>query len=176
MTNTMTIPTAIISDAAQERRIRKALARQSYCVLATTSGRGNGHAAGVIYEFVDDTLYVHTMRTSRKARNVASNPNVGIVVSVRRMPVGPPFSVQFQATADVLAMDHPHIVGLLANGRLRKISGHGALDDPEGCFLRIRPLGTVHSYGIGVSVLGLIKDPLHAGARVVALSPLDASR
>jgi Pyridoxamine 5'-phosphate oxidase len=145
------------------------LARRSFCILASTSARGQSHAAGVIYEFVDGALYVHTMRSSRKARNILANPSVGIVVPARRLPVGPPFSLQFQATADVLSMDAPQIIELLDSKRLRAISGHGALSEPDGCFVRIVPTGLVHSYGIGVSVLGLIKDPLHAGGRSTRL-------
>ena len=66
-------------------------------------------------------------------------------------------------------MDDPEITGLLERGLLKKTSGHGALDEPDGCFVRIEPLGRIHSYGIGVSTIDLVRDPLHAGARSVAV-------
>jgi Pyridoxamine 5'-phosphate oxidase len=165
-TTTSVLPnTTSDSEIAQTRRITKVLSRRSFCVLATTSPSGNSHAAGVMFEWADAAMYVHTMRSSRKARNVTANPSVGIVVPTRRLPVGPPFNVQFQATATLMPMDDPMIPTLLANKHLRKISGHGALTEPDGCFLRIVPQRAVHTYGIGVPISGIIKDPLHAGAR-----------
>jgi hypothetical protein len=110
------------------------------------------------------------MRSSRKGRNVLGDKRCGVVVPVRRIPVGPPFTVQYQALAQVLAMDHPEILALLEDGKLKAISGHGALDEPDGCFLRVEPRGSIHTYGIGVSVMGVARDPLHAGARSVAPS------
>ena len=80
-------------------------------------------------------------------------------------PVGPPFTVQFQATATIVSMDDATIRRLLGERKLAATSGHGALTEPDGCFLRITPTSVVHTYGIGVPVRGIIKDPLHAGAR-----------
>ena len=58
---------------------------------------------------------------------------------------------------------------LLAAGHLSTVSGHGALDEPDGVFVRITPDRRVHTYGIGVSTLALARDPLHVGARTVEL-------
>ncbi len=167
MTSTIdTSPVALTeADPEQVRRIAKIVARRSFCVLATTSAAGRSHAAGVVYDWADGALYVHTMRSSRKARNVAANSRVGIVIPARRLPVGPPFTVQFQADATVVAMNDPEIETLVAGRRLRRTSGHGALDEPDGCFLRITPGPTIHTYGIGVPVIAVAKDPLHSGAR-----------
>jgi nitroimidazol reductase NimA-like FMN-containing flavoprotein (pyridoxamine 5'-phosphate oxidase superfamily) len=148
-----------------------AIARRSFAVLSTVSDRGFPHAAGVVYASVDDTLYVNTHRTSRKARNVAVDDRVAVVIPVRTLPVGPPFNVQFQGRAEVLAMDDPEITALLARGALKKITGHGELDEPDGCFLRIRPNRRIHSYGLGVSALAVARDPLHNGARTVERPP-----
>ena len=137
--------------------------------MSTVSTAGFPHAAGVLYVAIDDTLYVHTMRSSRKARNVGTDHRVGVVVPVRKLPVGPPFTVQFQGRADIVAMDDPEILGLVETGRLKKISSHGELDEPDGCFLRIRPTGIVHTYGIGVSTLALVRDPIRNGPRSVRL-------
>lgn len=156
-----------LDDPAQLRRVRRRLERRSFAMLSTVSPSGFPHAAGVVYELVDDRLYVHTMRSSRKARNIAADPRVAVVVPDRRMPVGPPFSIQFQARAGVVAMDAPEILALLDAGRLGGIAGHGALDEPDGCFLRILPNRMVHTYGIGVSALAVARDPLHVGPRSV---------
>jgi general stress protein 26 len=165
-----TIATIATHDPAQAKRITKILARGSFCVLATTSAAGHSHAAGVVFDWADSSMYIHTMRSSRKARNIADNPHVAIVVPARRLPVGPPFTVQFQATAAIVSMTDAIIRTLLADGMLTNTSGHGALDEPNGCFLRITPASVVHTYGIGVPVTGIIKDPLHAGARATIWS------
>jgi hypothetical protein len=165
MTNTRQ---PLAADPVQSRRIQRVLRRSSFCVVATTSTRGASHAAGVLYDYIDGALYVHTMRSSRKARNIAANSRIGIVIPTRRLPVGPPFNVQFQATAELIAMDSPHITSLLDHRHLRSISGHGALNEPDGSFIRIVPTGTIHTYGIGVRLRGVIRDPLHAGDRHIA--------
>jgi hypothetical protein len=77
--------------------------------------------------------------------------------------------VQFQGRAAVLAQDDPEIVALVADGSLDGITGHGELDEPDGCFLRIVANGPVHTYGIGVSALAVARDPLHVGARSIDL-------
>lgn len=148
--------------------VRRAIARRSFCTIATTSPSGHSHAAGLLYAAVDDALYVSTMASSRKARNVAANPSVAVCIPVRRLPVGPPSSVQFQARAEVLALDDPDVLALAAAGRLQAVTGHGELELPGGCFLRVTPNGRLHTYGLGMSLLRLLRDPL-AAAGVVDL-------
>ncbi|CAA9380756.1 MAG: hypothetical protein AVDCRST_MAG66-258, partial [uncultured Pseudonocardia sp.] len=112
------------------------------------------------------TLYVHTHRTSRKARNVATSGRGFVCIPVRRLPVGPPSSIQFEATVEVLEADDPSVVALVADGSVKPITSHGELDDPDGCFLRITPTGTLHTFGLGMSLRRLMRDPLHAAGRV----------
>jgi len=150
--------------AAHLRRTLAAIERRSFAVLSTVSPAGFPHAAGVVYDNVGPTLYVHTMRSSRKARNLAADGRLAVVVPVRRLPVGPAFNVQFQGRGTVLAMDDPEILELLRAGELTTISKHGALDEPDGCFLRIEPSPRLHTYGLGVSLLAIARDPLHVGA------------
>lgn len=172
MTNLIeTHPAASTVEPTQTKRITKILARRSFCVVATTSPSGHSHAAGVVFDWADGAMYIHTMRSSRKARNIAANPNVGIVVPARRLPVGPPFTIQFQATATILSMTDATIRRLLAERKLTTTSGHGALDEANGCFLQITPAGAMHTYGIGVRIIDIIRDPLHAGARTTGWSP-----
>ena len=160
-----------IHDPRQQARVRGVLRKGSFAVVSTVSPAGRPHAAGVVYDTVpgEDALYVHTMRSSRKARNIADNDHVGVVVSVKRLPVAPPYTVQFQGRAELIEMDDPRIEALRGAGHLKAISGHGAIDEPDGVFVRIEPNRRIHTYGIGVSTLALARDPLHVGARTVEL-------
>ena len=155
------------NDPEHRRRVERAIAGRSFAVLSTVSDAGFPHAAGVVYAADGTDLYVSTMRSSRKARNIAADDRVAVVIPVRRLPIGPPFNVQFQGRASVLDVDDPDITRLVAAGTLSGITKHGELDEPDGCFLRIRPTATVHTYGLGVSALAVARDPLHVGARSV---------
>lgn len=169
MTSTTALHTTSDSDRlvhADEKLQRKILAtieKKSFCTLATTSPAERSHAAGVIYEHVDGQLWIHSLRTSRKARSIAANPHVGVAIPFRRLPAGPPFTIHFQARAEIVAMDSARVLALLEAGKLSAIAGHGALDLPEGCFLVVEPVGSVHSYGLGARVIDLIRDPLNSG-------------
>lgn len=141
-------------------RVTKVMGKRSFCQLATVSQANRPLAAGVVYNAIGTTLYVNTDRSSRKARNIADNPHVGVSIPVRRLPVGPPALIQFQGIAKVLPNDDHEIVELLEAGRLKGITGHGELDRPGTCFLRIAPVRRINTYGLGMSLLQLARDPL----------------
>ena len=150
----------------QRKAVRRAIARSSYCTLATASGANRPHVVGVMYAAVDDDLYVATLGNSIKVRNVRENERVAVCIPVRRFPVGPPFSVQFQGRAEVLPADDAEVVRLLDAGRLKRITSHGELDDPHACFLRVTPRRRVATYGIGVPLRTVLRDPIHASRSV----------
>lgn len=172
-TNTLDRPhdaePAEMLDAEQAARVRRAIRSRSFAMLSSVSPAGFPHGAGVIYVPCNDELYVHTSRSSRKARNIAADGRVAVVIPVRKLPVGPPFTVQFQGRAEVLAMDDPTVRPLIDAGTLKAITSHGELEMPDGCFVRIRPSDTVHTYGIGVSALAVARDPIANGPRSVRL-------
>lgn len=148
-------------------QVVRAIARRSFCMLATTSPSGRAHVAGVLYQAIGTTLYVNMSRDGRKARNIADNPYVAVSIPIRRLPVGgPPSTVQFQGRAEILGFDDPDIVRMVGAGELKNITSHGELDYPDGCFVRVTPLGRITTYGLGMSLLKLIRDPLHAGGTV----------
>ncbi len=167
------IPTLAISPADQHRLrtlVRRVIAKQSYCTLATASSANRPHVAGVLYAAVDGELYIDTFATSRKARNVATNPLVAVCIPIRKYPFGPPFSVQFQGRAEVVDTDDPRINELLAAGSLKPILVNGGLAEPSGCVLKITPGPRVATYGLGVPLRQLIRDPL-SGSRTVEMRP-----
>ena len=136
--------------------------KRSFATLATTSSEGWPHAAGVLYGASGGSLYVSTMRGSRKARNVIDNPKVAVTVPVRRSPVGPPSTIIFQSTARVLDLDDPGLQAAAATGELKSVTSHGELELPGGVFIEVALPRKVVTYGLGMSLLSLMRDPMHA--------------
>lgn len=146
--------------------VTRALGKRSFCLLATVSPADRPHAAGVLYQAVGTTLYVSTDLTSRKARNIGHNSRVGVNIPVRRAPFGPPSLIQFQGTAEILENDDPEITRLVEAGRLKKITSHGELERPGTCMVRITPARRLNTYGLGMSLIQLIRHPLDAAGYV----------
>ncbi len=143
------------------------LQKRSFATLSTVSPAGFPHAAGVVYELVGEHLYINTLRTSRKARNVASSGRGAISVPVRRVPVGgPPSTIQFQATAELVDVDDPSIASLIEQGHLKALTSHGELELPGSVFVRIALPRTIHTHGLGMSLRALIADPISASGVV----------
>jgi general stress protein 26 len=142
------------------RAVDKAFAKKSFMTLATSSSADRSHAAGVIYAAVDGILYVGTNMRSRKVRNIEANANVAVCIPVRRLPVGPPATLMFQGTAEALGRDDRALRALLDSGRLKRLTSHGELDDPDNWFIKITPKGKVHTFGLGVPLRALIRHPL----------------
>jgi general stress protein 26 len=162
--------------ARQLALVRRAVAKNSFCVLATSSARHRAHAVAILYAAVDLTLYFLVGNDTVKARNVRENPHVAVCIPVRRYPFGPPMAVQFQGTGEVLAVDDPQVRALVEAGKLKRITGFGALETPGACFLRVTPRGRISTYGLGVPLTRLLGD-LSAGSRSVDLpSPPEPPR
>ena len=166
-TTTTTAHAVPAADVERHRRIvRKAIAGRSFAMLATSSAANRPHVAGVMYADTPHGLLVSTSGDSVKARNIRQNDRVGVSIPVRKVPVGPPFCVQFQTTAEVLAVDDPLVRELLGTGALKVITGHGELDLPDSVFLRLRPPRRVVTFGLGVPLLSVVRHPLEAGRSV----------
>jgi nitroimidazol reductase NimA-like FMN-containing flavoprotein (pyridoxamine 5'-phosphate oxidase superfamily) len=162
---TMITATATQDRAADERQrqiVRKAIAKQTYLTLATASAANRPHVAGLLYAEADGALYMSTHSESVKARNVRENNRVAVTIPIRRYPFFPPLSVQFQGAAELLAPDDPRLTALIAAGKLKAVTTHGELDLPGGCFIKITPNRRIVTYGLGVSIIQFIREPLNA--------------
>ena len=161
--------TSLAFDPARQLHIiRRAIAKNSFCVLATASAKNRPHAVAILYAAVDLDLYFLVGGATVKVRNVRENPNVAVSIPVRKHLFGPPMAVQFQGVGQVLAADDPHIKELLEAGRLKHIASFGALKTPGVCFIKVTPHRRIFSYGLGVSLFRLLRD-LSQGARSVEL-------
>ena len=142
--------------------------RRSYAVVASTSDAGRSHSAGIVYARSGSALYFSTLRTSRKARNIAANPHVGVTIPIRRVPVGgPPSAIMFQARAELVESTDPVLLDTVASGDLKAIIGHGELDLPDGVFVRVALPRRIHTYGLGMSLWSLVRDPFNAAGVTV---------
>ncbi len=150
----------------EPRAVLEAVQKRSFATLSTVSSAGRPHVAGVLYEAVGTSLWVNTLRTSRKARNVAHEGRVAVAIPIRRLPIGPPATVQFQAKAELVELDAPEVRALLERGHLASITGHGELDLEGGCFIRITPGRRWVTYGLGLSLWRWIRGPLAGGGAV----------
>jgi hypothetical protein len=174
MTNTQHHSPSSTADALHRpdaAGVAAAMEKRSFAMLSTVSPAGIPHAAAVLYEIVGSAMYVNTSRNSRKALNVAANGRVGVCIPIRRFPVGPPSSVQFQARAAVLDLDDPAITAAFAAGELSSLTKHGELDLPDDCFLLIALPRRLATYGLGMSIRTLVKDPLGAAGVVETSVP-----
>jgi len=163
---TMSSSTTTANHHPDPTAVLRSISKRSFATLATTSPTGRPHCAGVVYEVVDDALYINTLRTSRKARNIAAESAVALCIPVPRVPVGPPSTVHFQSTATLLDVDGPEISALLARGALTSLTSHGELELTDGCFVRVDLRRKLLTHGVGMPLRALIKDPLGAGGSV----------
>lgn len=142
--------------------VLRLIAKKTFANLATVSPGRSPHTAGVLYAVVDRDMYASTEVGTRKARNIAHEQRVAIAIPVRRIPVGPPALIHFQTTAELIPTDDRRIRDLAEAGKLDKVTSHGELDLADGCFLKIPIPSRIHTYGLGLSLYRLVRDPLKA--------------
>jgi len=172
-TGNTSIRRAKAAEPSLAKKVQKIISNHSFCSLSTATRDGAPHVVGIMYKFVNDHLYFATGTSTKKARNIQENPNVAVHIPVRRyiVPVGPPDSLQFSGTAQILSREDPEIVSLLKTGKLKTITGFGVLKEPDLCFLKIKPSRTMHTYGIGVPLLQFLRDVPNADRTVVLNKP-----
>jgi len=145
--------------------VMRRLRRRSFAVLSTADDHGRPQAAGVVYAVSpqDAELYVMTRRHLMKARNIAINQNVSLVVPLVRRLLWflPPPCIQFQGTAEIL--DRTHVDGTKAFGSfflgrtiLRMYEEFERRGETRVCFVRIKPGPVVFTYAVGAPIWRLI--------------------
>lgn len=159
----------VVDDARKvpERRVTfemvlRELRQRHFAVLSTADAQGRPHAVGVEYGVCQQgtDIYVMTRRHLQKARNIAANPKVSLVVPLSRRLLWfvPPACIQFHGTAEVLDRRHADGIETFSSffmGRriLRMYDELERRGDTRTCFLRITPDGVISTYMVGYSVL-----------------------
>lgn len=169
---------------AQQRRVTPEIAlRQlrahNFAVLSTVGDDGKPHSAGVNYGASgpggDLAIYVMTRRHLQKARNIAQQPQVSLVVPLTRRLLWflPPPTLQLHGRAEILDwsdVEGTKIFRRFWMGRRILAAYQEAYRRGERriCFLRITPDPVISTYMVGVSVWALRRH-MEAGAATVYL-------
>jgi len=151
-----------------EREIR----RRNFGVLSTISDDGKPHSVGVLYGVSSRdkpfALYLMTDRRTKKARNVARNPNVSFAIPLPRrfLTFAPPNCVQFQATAEIISFKDETSRDAFSGSLVLRKTLELEEAQREAVFIRIRPAHVIFTYGVGLSLFALMKNIGAASSRV----------
>ena len=165
--------------------VLRELRKHDFGILSTLSAEGQPFSAGVNYGVseTDDGLaiYVMTRRHLRKARNIAGNPRISLVVPLPRRILWflPPATIQLTGEAEIL--DWADRAGTEVFERFwmgRRILEAYETSRRRGetrvCFLRITPDPVVHTYMVGTSVWEL-RTRMESAAATVVIEPAHGS-
>jgi len=159
--------------------VLRELRRHDFAVLSSVGGAGMPHSAGVTYGVSGPgqplALYVMTRRHLRKARDIAENPNVSLVIPVTRRLLWllPPATMQLHGTAEILDWTYGPGVEVFRRSWLgrRILSAYRASyrhGESRICFLKITPDPVVQTYMVGVGIWE-IRRRMESGAGKVRL-------
>ena len=149
-----------------------------FAVLSTSGADGKPHAAGVNYGVsppgVDFVIYVMTRRHLLKARNIAANPQVSLVVPLARRLLWfvPPPTIQVHGVAEILDWHDQEGTDVFRSfwiGRriLKGYKDFRRRGETRICFLRITPDPVIHTYMVGAGVWRVRRRMESGAAKVV---------
>jgi nitroimidazol reductase NimA-like FMN-containing flavoprotein (pyridoxamine 5'-phosphate oxidase superfamily) len=184
---------AAIHRGTKEQRVTfdlvlRELRAHNFAVLATVDENGAPDSAAVNYGVSapgrDLALYVMTRRHLKKARNLARNPRVALVIPLPRRLLRfiPPATIQLRGRAEIL--DWTDEEGTNAFRRFwmgRRIlaayeKSRWRQGETRVCFLKITLDPVIRTYAVGHSVWDLRRRMESAGATVLIPPEQQASR
>lgn len=171
---------------AKEQRVTpelviRELRTHDFGILSTVGAEGKPFSAGVNYG-VGQTdaglaIYVMTRRHLRKARNIAGNPHISLVVPLPRRVLWflPPATIQLTGKTEILDWADragTEVFGRFWMGRriLEAYEKSRRRGETRVCFLRITPDPVVHTYMVGSGVWEL-RRRMESAAATVAIGP-----
>jgi hypothetical protein len=157
------------------------LRKRNFAVLSTIIREGGPHSVGVNYGVSTPgrelMIYVMTRRHLQKARNIAENPRVSLVVPVTRRLLWflPPPTIQVYGRAEIRDWTDPEGVEVFRRfwiGRriLAAYQESYRRGETRICFLRIAPDPVIHTYMVGSSVWQL-RRRMESGTGKVIIPP-----
>ena len=161
------------------------LRRCHFAVLSTVDKQGMSHSAGVSYGVSPPgealAIYVMTRRHLQKARNIAHNPSVSLVIPVPRSLLWfvPPATIQLHGRADILDETDKGGTDVFSHFWMgRRILSAYEQSRKRGetriCFLKIAPDPVIRTYMVGHNIWE-IKKRMESGAGKVVI-PLEQLR
>jgi hypothetical protein len=157
------------------------LRAHDFAVLSTVDDAGMPHSAGVNYGVSrpgrELALYVMTRRHLKKARNIARNPNVSLVVPLPRrfLWLLPPPTIQLHGRAQILEWTDPEGTAVFNRfwiGRriLEAYRASHQRGETRICFLKITPDPVISTYMVKCSIWRL-RSHMELGAAKVMIPP-----
>ena len=158
--------------------VLKELRNHHFAVLSTSDERGMPHSAGVNYgvsgQGSDLMIYVLTRRHLRKARNIAQNPNVSLVVPLTRRILWflPPPTIQLHGHAEILDWSNDEGTEVFTRfwiGRriLKGYQDFHRRGETRICFLKITPDPVIRTYMVGASIRQIRRHMESGAAKVI---------
>lgn len=153
------------------------LRTHNFAVLSTVDEEGAPDSAGVNYGLSVPgrqlAFYVMTRRHLKKARNIARNPRVSLVVPLPRRMLWfvPPATIQLRGRAEILDWsdnDGTAVYRGFWMGR-RILEGYAASrrrGETRICFVKITPEPLIRTYALGYSAWELRRNMESAAATV----------
>ncbi len=141
--------------------VLRILRRQHFAVLSTADTAGQPASAGVTYALAPSgaVLYVMTRRHLQKARNIAANNKVSLVIPVPRRMIGliPPATIQLRGEASILDWTDAEARQVFSSfllGRqiVKSYEAQHARGESRICFLRIELAREIRTYMVGTSI------------------------
>ncbi|KMO72493.1 Pyridoxamine 5'-phosphate oxidase [Mycolicibacterium chlorophenolicum] len=153
------------------------LRKRNFAVLSTSDEAGTPHSAGVNYGVSgagrEVVLYVMTRRHLRKARNIAQNPAVSLVIPLTRRLLWslPPPTIQLHGQAEIVDWtdeDGTDVFEGFWMGRriLKAYQESHRRGETRICFLKITPDPVINTYMVGSSIWQL-RNRMESGAAQV---------
>ena len=147
-------------------QIEDAMRRRNFGILCSLSGDNRPHSTGVLYAVSAPrrpfALYVTTNTGNKKARNIARNSNVSFTIPIPRSLLRFlwPHCIQFQGSASIISIDDEVACetfnrSILLKRVLKREREHFR---EKAIFIKIHPDPIIHTYGLGVSLIDLLKD------------------
>jgi general stress protein 26 len=185
------VPTSFATQTTQRRlgeervtpeRVLRELRAHNFAVISTTDEYGAPDSAGVNYGVSapgpgrELAIYVMTRRHLKKARNIARNPHVSLVVPLPRriLQFVPPATIQLRGRAEIFDWRDPEgteVFGRFWMGRgiLAAYEESTRRGETRICFLRITPDPVVRTYAVGYSAWEL-RGHIESAAATVRIS------
>jgi hypothetical protein len=174
--------------AVSAERLIREISSHHFAVLATSATHDVPHSAGVSYGSAIENgslvIYVMTRRHLRKARDIAAQARVSLVIPLERrlLWLVPPGTIQLSGRAELLPQGDERGVSvsrsfLLGRRILRAYRAMSESGERRVCFVRIAVDPLVQSYMVGVSLVSVLRRmesgtaSTHLTASPVALDP-----